>query len=59
MRIHIGHLLLKAKKLYPKIKFLDEAEIFSDYENKEELYNENYHSPKANRLIADYIQLNI
>ena len=49
----------KAKKNFSKIKFLDEAEIFTSYKNQEELYIGSYHSPKANRMIADYLNINL
>ena len=48
---------LKAK-LYPKIKFLDEARIFLITKIRKS-YIMRIIMPKANRLIADYIQLNI
>ena len=49
----------KAKEKFPKIKFLDEAEIFNTYKYKEELYSNLYHSPKANCMIADYLNINL
>lgn len=47
--------LIEAKKKFPKIRFIDEAEIFENYDDINELYTYSYHSPKANRLIANFI----
>ena len=47
--------LIEAKKKFPKIRFIDEAEIFENYDDINELYTYSHHSPKANRLIANFI----
>lgn len=49
--------LTKAKEKFPNITFLDEAEIFNSYKYIDELYIHSYHSPKANRMIADYLNI--
>ena len=49
--------LAKAKKKFPGILFLDEAEIFNSYKNIDELYIHSYHSAKANYMIADYLNI--
>jgi len=47
--------LIKAKKKFPKIKFIDEIEIFKNYDDINELYSYSHHSPKANNLIANFV----
>lgn len=49
--------LSKAKKKFPSILFLDEAEIFNNFKNIDELYIHSYHSSKANHMIADYLDI--
>ena len=49
--------LTKAKEKFPNITFLDEAEIFNSSKYVDELYVHSYHSPKANRMIADYLNI--
>jgi len=49
----------KAKKNFSKIKFLDEAEIFINYNQPEKFYSKPYHSPIANHMIADYLNKNL
>ena len=45
----------KAAEEFPAITFLDESDIFSEYNNIDELYNRSHHSPRANRMIAKYL----
>ncbi|ABM61552.1 LicD family protein [Halorhodospira halophila] len=47
--------LSKAADHFPGITFLDEANIFADYPNIDELYIRSHHSAHANRMIADYL----
>ena len=49
----------KSKEKFPKITFLDEAEIFNKHENIEELYTRSHHSPKANLMITEFINKNL
>ena len=49
----------KSKEKFPKITFLDEAEIFNKYNNIEELYTRSHHSPKANLMISEFINKNL
>ena len=49
----------KPKKRFPKITFLDEAEIFNKYDNIDELYLRSHHSPKANLMISEFINKNL
>ncbi|WP_435116885.1 LicD family protein [Candidatus Pelagibacter bacterium nBUS_49] len=45
----------KAKKMFPKIKFIDESKIFNSNKNVDDLYNGSFHSPLANNLIAKFL----
>ena len=49
----------KSKEKFPKITFLDEAEIFNKHDNIEELYTRSHHSPKANLMITEFINKNL
>lgn len=49
------HAISKAAEKFPAITFLDESDIFSEYENIDELYIGSHHSPRANRMIAKYL----
>jgi len=44
--------LSKADEQFPDITFLDEADIFAEYDGVDELYAKSHHSPLANRMIA-------
>ena len=45
----------KATELFPAITFLDESDVFAKYDNIDELYNGSHHSPRANSMIAKYL----
>ena len=45
----------KATELFPAITFLDESDVFAKYDNIDELYNGSHHSPRANNMIAKYL----
>lgn len=47
--------IAKAAEKFPGITFLDEADIFADCKNLDELYTRSHHSAKANHMIADYL----
>ena len=49
----------KSKEKFPKITFLDEAEIFNKYNDIEELYTRSHHSPKANLMVTEFINKNL
>jgi hypothetical protein len=49
----------KASQKFPGITFLDEADIFADCDDSEALYTRSHHSPKTNRMIADYLNRNL
>lgn len=45
--------LSKAAEQFPAITFLDEADIFAEYDDVDALYTRSHHSPIANRMIAN------
>ena len=47
--------MARAMEQFPGITFLDEADIFAERDDIEALYTRSHHSPKANRMIADYL----
>ena len=47
--------IIKAKKKFPNILFIDEVEIFANYKNIDELYTNINHSAKANYIIAKFL----
>lgn len=47
--------LSTAAKKFPGIIFLDQSDFFSDYEKIDEFYTKTHHSPKANKIIAEYL----
>ncbi len=49
----------RSKIKFPKITFLDEAEIFIKSDDINELYTRSHHSPKANRMITEFINKNL
>jgi len=48
--------IFEASKKFPSIKFLDESDFFLKKNNIDDMYTANYHSPKANKIIADYLK---
>lgn len=51
--------LSRAVDRFPAITFLDEADIFAAYGDVEQLYTGSHHSPQANRMIGDYLNLHL
>jgi len=47
--------MARAMEQFPGITFLYEADIFAERDDIEALYTRSHHSPKANRMIADYL----
>lgn len=45
----------KGAQKFPELTFLDEADLFSGFENSAKIYTRFHHSPEANRMIADYL----
>ena len=44
-----------ATKKFPEINFLDESHIYDDSFMIKSLHGKNYHTPKANKIIAEFL----